>query len=70
MIFVNFILIIFDVQFWRLFIVSSNQKRDDMTMKLREMEEVVHRTVRREMELGIKEWNIMIFHTTYLYIYS
>jgi len=36
-------------------LVSSNQKKDEMGMKLRELEEIVQQSVKREMELGIKE---------------
>ena len=36
-------------------LVASNGKRDEMGQRLRELEEMVKGTVRREMELGIKE---------------
>jgi len=36
-------------------LVTSNGKRDEMGQRLRELEEMVKGTVRREMELGIKE---------------
>ena len=39
-------------------LVASNQKKDEMGMKLRELEEIVQRSVKREMELGIKERHV------------
>jgi len=42
-------------------LVASNQKKDEMGMKLRELEEIVQRSVKREMELGIKERHVEQF---------
>ena len=39
-------------------LVAANHSKDEMSMRLRELEEIVQSTIKREMDLGIKERQI------------